>query len=211
MTGAEQFALATELNGSVPIDETLFYQLLNMKKGQREMARDWVVLRTFDNSITFTSADDYEDTKTLPARFLRVYSPTSRDGVKPGIFIVDSAGSPHPLTTIPFVDRYAHKDVDGYCYFDIKNGKVGRTGTLAGTLHLYFLQGTEDIASGSTWSFPSYAHPLLAYDVVISHKGGIDWDTVNANQVPFNAADVRQLEQSLNMWDAQLQQAELGV
>lgn len=212
MTGDQLYELTTELNGNNPMNEDVFYSLLNMAKGRREMSRDWCVLRTFDSSITFSSSDDYTSTKALPSRFLRVYQFIDQYGSDVGgVYLITSSGSRVKLDPIPFAKRYDYKDVEGYYYIDHKNSTIGRTGATAGTLHLYFLQGTEDIDGDSSWSFPSYAHPLLAVDVVILQKGIIDWDTVNQSQIPISEKLVSELESSLNVWDARLQQAELGV
>lgn len=211
MTGAEIYTLATGLNSGLAVDEDLFYIILNMMRARREDSRDWMVLRSFDSSKSFAASDTYLSTKSLPDRFIRAYAPY-KDGAQPGVFIVDSAGSRHELNPIAFAERFNVKDTDGYYYIDHKNNAIGRTGTLAGTLHLYYLQGNVDIVAAGTWTgFPTFAGPLLAYDVIVEQKGGIDWDTINANQVPFNASTVRKLEGELNMWDARLQQAELGV
>ena len=212
MTGAQLKILNTAFLSGYDMEDTLFYQLLNMVKNMLESSRDWMLLRSFDNSITFSTSDDYTGTKTLPSRFLRVYSPydANRDE-QTGVYIVDSAGNKNPLKPIKFADRFNYKDTDGYYYLDIKNNKIGRTGTLAGTLHLFFLQGTADIDSSSEWTFPSYAHPLLAVDVAIMHKGGIDWDTVNANQVPYNQKIINDIRSRLEINDSMQQQNEIGV
>lgn len=198
--------------GGPSLDSVFFYQLVNMKKNALENSRDWMTLRKFDSSITFSSSDDYTATKSLPARFLRTYTVFDRIGLEqPGVYIVDGNGAKYPLKPIPFANRFDYKDVDGYYYIDVANNKIGRTGTLAGTLHLFFLQGTEDISSSSEWAFPTFAHPLLSYEVVIEQRGGMDWDRIAANQVPFNRDTVNKLQYQLSLWDSQLQQAELGV
>ena len=212
MTGTEMQAFNTQLLAGAAMDETFFYQSINMQKGLLEAARDWMVLRAYDNSIAFTAADDFESTKTLPARFSRLYTPyDSQSGYQPAVAIIDANGNKTPLNPVSFASRYDKRETDGYYYLDMLNGKIGRTGTLAGTLHLYFIQNTEDISAGNTWLFPDYAHPILPYKVAISSKGGIDYDTINASQVPFNREDARVIEARLAMWDAQLQQQEIGV
>lgn len=212
MTGSELKTLNTAFLSGTEMNDTLFYQLLNMVKNIKESSRDWMILRSFDSSITFTASDDYTGTKALPARFLRVYAPyDGRRGEQTGVYIVDSSGNKNALTPIKFADRFNYKDIDGYYYIDVKNSTIGRTGTLAGTLHLFFIQGTVDIDSAGEWTFPSYSHILLAVDVVIMHKGGIDWDTVNANQVPYNQKMINDISSQLSMWNARLEQNELGV
>lgn len=211
MTGSELYILTTQFLGGQTLDETLFYQLLNSAKDRREMMRDWMVLRTRDTSITFTSADTYLTGKTLPDRFLRVYTSFDEDGLSDTVFLVTSSGAKVPLQPIKQSQAYEYRNDEGYYYIDIKNGTISRTGTTAGTLWLYYLQGTEDISETGEWDFPAYSHPLLAYDVAVEQKGGIDWDTINANQVPFNQRKIQQLELSLATWDSLLQKAELGV
>ena len=213
MNGAELYALNTKFLGGLAMDETLFYQLLNMQKNMREMARDWMKLRTEDTTITFSASDSYLSTKDLPARFLRTYAFYDQYGNLAGPFIVTNSGAKVDLKPIKFEQRFDYKDSDGFYYIDHKNGKIGRTGSIEGTLHLFFLQGTEDIDENSEWELPpseGYG-ALLAYDVAIEHKGGIDWDTINANQVPYNQRKINQLEANLATWDARLQQAALGV
>ena len=213
MDGATLYTLTTNFLGGNALDKTMFYQLLNMQKNMREMQRDWMKLRAEDTSITFSASDDYTGTKALPARFLRTYSFYDQYGQLAGPFIVTSGGSKIPLKPIKFEQRYDFRNSEGYYYLDVKNGTIGRTGTTAGTLHLFFLQGTADITSDLTWTLPpsdGYG-ALLAYDVAVEQKGGIDWDTVNANQVPYNQRKIDQLAANLATWDSRLQQAELGV
>ncbi len=213
MNGDTLYNLCTNLLGGNAIDEDLFYQLLNMQKNMREMSRDWAKLRTIDTSISFTAADTYTSTKNLPARFLRTYSFTDQYGNQAGPFIVTSGGSKVPLKQIKFAETYDYRNSQGYYYIDVKNCTIGRTGATEGTLYLPYLQGTVDIGPTTSWGLPPSDgyDALLAYDVAIEEKGGIDWDTVNANQVPYNERKIRQLEANLATWDSRLQLAELGV
>lgn len=190
------------------MNTTAFDTLLQSAKNGREMSRDWMVLRTEDSSITFTTSDTYLSTKTLPTRFLRVYKTDPEDS---GVFLVNAAGGMTQLSPIPFNKRFQYKDTGGYFYIDVKNGAIGRTGGDAGTLHIFYLEGTDDLSDTLEWSFPEFAHPLLAYDMAVIQKGGIDWDTVNAAQIPYNQAAIRKIEADLAMWDSRLQQAEIGV
>lgn len=214
MTGTEMQDFTTALLGGTELGDTIFFQLANMRKGMLEAKRDWVVLRNFDNSKSFTSADDYTSTKALPDRFSRVYSPyDSRSGQQPGVYLVESSGAKFPLNPIPFASRYDYKDLDGYYYIDWSTGSpvIGRTGTIAGTLHVFYIRNTVDLAAAVTWIFPEWSHPVIPFEVAITHKGGMDYDLINSSQVPFNKEDAQIIESRLAMWDAQLQQAEIGV
>lgn len=213
MDGSELYTLCTNLLGGNALDEELFYQLINMQKNMREMSRDWMKLRKIDTSITFTSSDTYLSGKTLPARFLRTYGFYDQYGNLAGPFIVTSSGSKVPLKPLKLAEMYDNRNVEGYYCIDVANGTIVRTGSTAGTLQLPYLQGSADIAEGVAWGLPpsdGYG-AILAYDVAVEQKGGIDWDTINASQVPFNQRKINQLEANLATWDARLQQAELGV
>jgi len=207
MTRDEIYTLATSLNGGDQMDDELFDSLLAMAKDTREMERDWMKLRTVDRTITFASADTYLTTKSLPERFLRTYTIDPYDS---GVFIVDSEGAKHPLTQISLEEAYDHRTTEGYFYLDLANDAICRTGSLAGTMHMHFLKGSGAIEGDTEWSFPSFAHPLLAFDIITINKGQIDWDTINQSQVQFTFATIRKLEGRLAMWDARLQQAALG-
>lgn len=213
MDGATLYTLNTSILGGRPLDETVFYQFLNMAKNTRELSRDWMKLRVVDHSITFSSSDAYDSTKTLPDRFLKQYSYRDQMGALKGPFIVTADGSKVELQPIKLEEAYDFRNLEGYYYIDYAAGKIGRTGSTAGTLYLPYIRGTEDIASGTSWTMPptDTFGILLAFDVAILQKGGIDWDTVNANQVPYNRQTIRDLESRLALWDAQLQQAQLGV
>lgn len=213
MNGAELYALSTAFLGDNPMDEDIFYQLINLEKARREMMRDWVKLRAIDTSITFTSANDYTAGKTLPTGFLRTYTFTDSEGNLRGPRIIRSDGSYIDLKPIKLAERYDYKDIEGYYYIDHKNGTIGRTGTTAGTLHLPYLKASDDIDAENGWTMPFSENfgVILVRDVVISQKGEIDWDRVNASQIPYSASKITQLESALNMWDARLQQAEIGV
>lgn len=212
MTGTDMQTFETDLLGGAAIGDTLFYVLANMQKGLIEASRDWMILRAFDNSQSFSTSDDYQTTKPLPANFSRTYSPyDAMSGQQPAVFLVDSSGFKYALNPIPFASRYDKKDVDGFYYLDMLNNAIGRTGSQAGTLHLYFIQNTADLDAGRTWEFPVWAHPLIPLNVAVSYKGGIDYDLVNASQTSFNRADAQAIVSRLAFWDAQLQQQELGV
>ena len=207
MNGATLYTLSTSLLGGNAMDETLFYQLLNQAKNQREIMRDWVKLRNYDTSITFSSSDTYLTGKTLPTRFLRTYGfyPDS------GAFIVTSDGAKLPLSPISMSERYDKRNDEGYYYIDHTNGTISRTGSTAGTLHLNYLKGSADIDESTSWALSQLGGPLLVYDVVIEMKGGIDWDRINASQIPYNQRKLLQLEMNMATDDARLQQAEAGV
>lgn len=202
MTKTEIKTLLTSILGGISMDDDVFNTFLQMAKNRRESSRDWMKLRVVDTSITFTTSDTYTTGKTLPARFLKLYKDP---------FIVDANGGRLDLQPIQLEDAYAYKDSEGFYYIDHANSTISRTGTTAGTLYLPYLRGTADISDSLEWIFPTFAHPLLAFDIAIIQKGGIDWDTVSANQVAYNKETIEMLSNELDMWDADLQVSAIGV
>ena len=65
------------------------------------------------------------------------------------------------------------------------------------------LQDNEDLTleSSSTWVFPSWAHPLLGFYAVGIHKGGIDYDDINARMAPENRAQAAVIMGMLEKWE----------
>lgn len=209
MTGQELWDLNTSILGGRQMGDTLFFQLVNMAKRSRESKRPWARLRTEDTSMSFSQSDVSE--KDLPADFIKTYE--YRPG-KGKLQLIDSDGNVEQMTQIDFEERHKYATQFGYFYINQGTSKLGITGTpdRAYTAHLFYIAATPSITLTTSWSkFPEDYHPVLAFDVAIINKGGIDWDTVNANQVPYNASTIRDLESSMAMWDAELQQSSLNL
>lgn len=81
------------------------------------------------------------------------------------------------------------------------------TPSLAGTLYISHVKDSPDIENddASQWVFPSWSHPLLGLYAVAMHKGGVDYDDVNARMSPENRAQANEILKMLEAWDNEKQ------
>lgn len=203
MTTEELQQMTTDLLDGREIGTTFFIQILNMQKRIREQSRPWVILRAEDGSNSVTTGNTYKTAHTLPERFMRFY------GEYP-IKIVDSAENVQDeFYERGYNMRRKMKDHNGIFFVDYANDNLYLSGSIskAGTMYIDFIQASADFTNGGSeeWPFPENFHPLLAFDVAITQKGGVDYDDIHARMVQYHGIDVRALENAMNMWDAQLQ------
>ena len=207
MTGDEMFTFFQEMNDGRSMNETLFYQRLNLAKNKRERARDWVVLRTEDSSNQVSSSTTYETAFTMPSRFIRTV------GMYP-IKLVSSTGAVIPLRLIPFKDRHLYQNSVGTFAIDYKNSQFYIMGSFGQTytIHFTFIQGTADIDDTGTWdNFPSDFHPLLPLDVSFIERGQVGYDDINRQAAAFTGKDIGDIEDAMVLWNARLQVNDAGV
>lgn len=209
MTGVQLATFAEEINGGASIGATLLEQLLNMAKALIEQRRPWMVLRATDTSKTVTTGNTWQtaiDLSTI-ARFNRFYE--SADTAP--IILFDGTNRYQPYRQVPFEQRLLYKDVPHTFVSDEANKTLYLNGTVpfAGTLYINHIKDGADIdiddGSASAWAFPSWSHPLLAFYAVGIHKGGIDFDDINARMAPDNRAQAVALLQMLETWDSEKQ------
>ncbi len=205
MTGQQLKDLTTELLGGRELGDTLFLQLLNMAKGIIEGERDWRYLLTEDSANSAAAGDTYLTMKTIPSRFL---FPVSRDPV-----VLRNGTSVVTYQTIGFTKRHDNQLTPGLVYFDYKNSQFALCGGVsqAYTIYLYYIAESADLTLTTSWTFPTFAHPLLAYYVAALHKGGIDYDDVNRLMAPENRSIVDTIRRRLVQWDDKLKRLELSV
>ncbi|MFN3658181.1 MAG: hypothetical protein ACK4UO_13070 [Pseudolabrys sp.] len=199
MTGPELSTLCEEVNGGASIGETLIFQLINLGKAMVEQTRPWVLLRNTDTSKTVTAANTWQtgiDLSTI-VRFNRFY------GEEP-ITVFDGLNSVTKFREVPWNRRLDFRNSPNTFVYDEANKTLYLNGTVqAGTLYIDHIKDSPDITSddSSSWIFPSWSHPLLAFFAVGIHKGGIDYDDINARMSPDNRALAQQIQNMLAGWD----------
>jgi hypothetical protein len=209
MTGTELQTLSTEINGGASIGSTLLLQFLNLAKTLVEQQRPWMVLRHTDTSKSATTGNTWQtaiDLSTID-RFNRFY------GEKP-IKLFDGTNRVSKFVQVPWDRRLEFKDQPNTFVYDEANQTLYLNGTVpfAGTLYIDHIKDSEDIDADTSWSFPSWAHPLLAFYAVGMHKGGVDYDDINARMAPDNRAQATLILQQLAVWDNEKQlQAQQNV
>lgn len=202
MTGSQIYELTTTLLDGRQMDEVAFYRLLNLAKNKRERKRPWMILRKKDKTtVSLSTSDDFETAKALPSDFGRFYNNKS-------VQLVSADGDHKYIPQKAFEMQYEHKD-DDVCFVEYLAGGsniyFGGIRSKAYDVWLFYCQISDDITSDTSWVFPPDFAPLLAFDVAIMQKGGIDYDDINARMVQYNGVEVQQLEMSMVHWDAELQ------
>lgn len=200
MTGEVLDTFVDEVNGGASIGSTLKFQLINLYKALIEQRRPWMVLRYTDTSKTVTTASTWQtaiDLSTI-ARLNRFY------GGFP-IRLFDGNNRIERYRQVPIEERLYHKDVPNTFCYDEANKTLYLNGTVAfaGTLYISHIKDSPDLTSdvSSSWVFPSWSHALLGFGAVGIHKGGIDFDDINARMSPENRAQAEQLFQMLEKQD----------
>jgi hypothetical protein len=206
MTGNELETFATEVNGGASIGSTFLFQLFNICKALVEQRRPWMVLRGTDTSKTVATSNTWQtaiDLSTI-TRFNRFY------GEYP-VRLFDGNNRIERFRQVPFEERLLHKDISNTFCYDEANKTLYLNGviTLAGTLYINHIKDSADVPDTDTtaWSFPSWSHPLLGLMAVGMHKGGVDYDDINARMSPENQAVAAGIVSMLEKWDNEKQLA----
>lgn len=208
MTGSEYPTLAEEINGGDAIGEATLYVLLNIARSIVEQMRDWVRLRATDTSISVTSSNTWQTAISLAGitRFSRFY------GDNP-ICLFDGNNRTEYYHMVPWVDRLQYRQANNTFVYDAANNTIYLNGTVpySGTLYVNHMKYGADIANDdNSWGFPSYAHPLLAFLAVGIHKGGIDYDDINARMSGDNRSVAQSIMSRLVAEDAKMQEQEIS-
>jgi hypothetical protein len=208
MTGTEFSTAVEEINGGDPIASTLRFQFGNLGKNLIEQRRPWMILRKTDTSKTVTAANTWQDAIDLSTitDFNRFY----QDSADPyPIMIFDGNTKRAKYRLVPFRRRLEYKDVPNTACYDYANKRLYLNGTLnfAGTLYISYLRSTSSFTTDSDpiWAFPDWSHILIPLFTVGIHKGGVDYDDINARMAPDNRGLAELTVKQLENWDNELQ------
>ena len=204
MNGAEIRAFTASADGLIghTLEETFFYNLLNIAKAKIEAERAWRVLIKEDTSNSVATSNVFTTAHDLPTRF----------AVEKNILLIDSNNSPTGLSPVPFESKYTYKDSPRRYYIDIANGKIYITGSIgkAYTLVIFYAEYTADIDADVEWSFPARFHTILGFLLSEMYKGGVDYDDVNMAQAIQNNKDAKLIWVAMISWDSELQMNAIG-
>lgn len=208
MTKAQIKTLVTEILDGFEMGDTIFDALLDVAQATRENARNWVILRTEDATQTLGSGNTYTTAKTIPSTFRKWYSYSP-------VVLVDSLGNKQAeLQEIPLNKKHEYKDDPNKFYCDYANNYLYICGTFSQNLTIkqYFI-AKDTLVSGSDsneWTFPSEFHKILAFDIAVMWKLGIDYDVINNIQGDQNAMIANKLFMAMEEWDNELQLSSLN-
>lgn len=215
MTPQELYDLTTELLGGNAMSTTVWEQFVNMARITREGKRDWQILKKKNTSLSWLTSDGVTVTKSLAAitDFLRPIKQTAKS--HPIILLNSSGKKAGYADEILLENQYDYADVPGYFFIDYGAGTLSFTAPAPSTqtAALFYIRNSGDLSLDTVtpWVFPAAYHPLLAFDVAMNQKGGVDYDDINARMVSYLGVTVQGLEHSMLMWDEKIKLSALGV
>ena len=204
-TGAQLTIFITSLNAEATIDPTLLDVLVDNAKAILEEERPWMVLRKTSTAKTVTTANTWQtaiDLSTI-ADFSRFYIPD--DG--PALQLFDGTSRIQDYYLKLFDERLQWKDVSNTCVYDENTKTLYLNGTVpfAGTLYIHYVSSSTAIdltSATAVWSvFPSRFLPILGYYAIGIYKGAVDYDSINKEMLPSNAAALGALKNAMCSWD----------
>jgi hypothetical protein len=204
MTGTELETFCEELNGGASIGATVLFQFINLAKAMVEQTRPWMLLRYTDASVSVAAGTAWQTAIDLSgiARFSRFYGDTP-------IKLFDGANGIQYFRHVPFDRRLKYRNSPGTFVYDEATKYLYLNGTVqfAGTLYIDHVKDSPEITNddGSSWIFPSWAHPLLGFYAVAINKGGVDYDEIHARMSPENRAQAKIITDRLEWLDSEKQ------
>lgn len=190
------------------MDQTLFSQLLDLSKGNREQMRSWVILRKEDSSQNAgpTINTAFLNPLNLPSRFLNFYSPKRS--------VVLASGDVKTFRfydQIPLERKFEWKDDDSKFYVDYAGSKLYLCGTIDQqySVHIYHIASSPDITDTNAWIFPAQFHPILACDIAEWYRTNFDYDVVNVSQAQYIEKLSKLIYSRMIEWDGMLQEGQI--
>lgn len=203
--GTELTTFITGLNADATIDPTLLATLVQTAQAVIEEERPWMKLRQTNSSLTAATSDTWQTAKSLAGitDFSRFNGP---------IRLFDSATNRIAYyDQVPFDRRLEYKNVGGTFVYDAANDTIYLNGVVpfAGALYINYLAASAAIDPSSAtavWSaFPSRFLPLVGFYAIGIYKGAVDYDSINRQMLPTNAATLQALHNAMVEWDNNLQ------
>ena len=207
MLGSDLYTMTTQLNGGVPLDNTLFYQLLTIAQTRIEAAREWMILRKQNTSQTVTAASTFQTPYAMPTDFFFWQS-------EQPLILVDTTNTNNFIDwfkEIPMAKLVRYQFQTYKFAVDYLNSNLYIAGTVDRTYTMYknYVYKPADVTVSTSWVFPAQFHGLLAYAVTALNKGGIDFDDQNARMAGDNKETVQSIYQAMIDWDSRLQEQSL--
>lgn len=198
MTGAELLEMTEGILDGQTIDETLFYNLLDVAKNRREEGRPWMMLRKLDSSQSAGSGNNSQTQKALPTDWRETYK----------LFV----GPSTEYFPIEFEEQHRMANSSGRYFIDVGSETFSIVGNVSvgGTIYHYYKKTTPKIEEDTSPVWPGRFHAILAYDVAGYFMSGVDADDLYARMSPENKLAALQLTDAMATWDARLQNAARG-
>lgn len=203
------YDLTTSLLNGFPIDETLFYTLLNLARNQREGLRPFKALEKVDTS---NIVNPLQNTPLTPANLQQLSFPSDFNYMREDGFLTlyDGNLTWQTYNEIPQNQSIYYLQSNNYFYVDHANRKFYLCGIIDRTYiaYLYYQAQNADISKTTSWvGIPDRFHPILAFDVAAMYRLGVDYDDINARNADSNATQAELMFRAMEKWDDSLQRS----
>lgn len=186
MTGSELKEFTESVLDGLELDETFYYQLLNIAKTKLEGMRVWQYLKKVNSSNSASSS-----AITLPTDCAEDYKVM--------------VGTSQEYFPVPFEEQFKYRNSANRYYIDWANGQYYLLGTIRpGTIYFFYKRFTDDITSNTSPVFPARYHALLAFYVAGYYQSGVDSDDIFARMSPENKMAAMELQRAMMAWDTSL-------
>lgn len=200
MTGAE---IITKFINMVEdeLDTDFMYQLLNDAKDEVESLMIWEWLKK-DYTFTRASGDTVSTSYALP-------TPVGGTFYIP-ISMHDTSYLEYNL--IPMEQRLLYQNNNYAFYIDFPASVMHFTGTCGGTttMHLFYQMYSDDIAAGTSWSFPDKFHSILPLKMAQLYYAADGGEKSMAWDDRWGTYYQNKLDQ-MTLWDSQLKTRARGT
>jgi len=176
------------------LDTDYMYQLLNDAKDEVESLQVWEYLKK-EYTFTRSSGDTVDTTYALP-------TPTGGTFYIP-ISMYDPSYVEYNL--IPLEQRMLWQNSTLAYYVDYSAGYIHFTGVAGATvtMHLFYQMYSDDISSGTSWSFPSKFHSILPLKMAQMYYASDGGEKSSSWDDRWGVYYEQKLNQ-MQLWDSQL-------
>ena len=185
------------------IDQTLFFQFLNLARSNRELQRPWMALRKTWTSVSVNTSSAWNTAITLPTDFVYL----SEDGQ---ITLFDGQSSYESYDEVPYTQVPYYKDYSNKFSVDHGSRSLYLLGVVGRQYNLWvpYQADLGDITATTTWAnIPARFHMMLAFDALAMYELGVDYDDVQARNANELNKQAELIYQSMIKWDDRLQRS----
>jgi hypothetical protein len=203
MNGQQLFVALQAMYSNFGIDQTLFLQLLNVARTNRELMRPFRNLTKLNNTQQVSTGNQWNTIYALPTDFEYL----TEDG---SMTLFDGNDTYQQLDEVPFNLIPQYKDFSNKFAVDHANGNYYILGMVDRSYYnwIFYQADFGDITLTTSWAnIPSRFHMMLAFDALNMYELGVDYDDVQARNATKLGQMAEMLFDSMCKWDDRLQRS----
>jgi len=203
MTRAQLYIFVTSLLGGIEIDETIFYNFLDIAQMQLEGVRPWVKIRGYSSGLTASVGTTFNTSFALATDFNQWYDEEA------SIQLIDSNNSPLFFVEVPYDRRFQYRNANGRFAVDYSTNLFYIFGTITQsyTILQSYIKVPDLVSADATnsWVFPVRFHPMLGLLVAAFWRHGVDYDVFNNPMADKQIGQALAMLDVMKTWDSNLQ------